>query len=167
MENWMTVIFSSIIATLISAGTLIHSVIKHNKDSIVNSITLNRIEWIGQVRDLVSQFLCAYIDKESESDLRKKALKVELMTRNKSGINDYSPMLKSLKACCEDASLDYNTDSMEANVEQMVLSTQYVLSRVWTRIKLVGGQNKKKDNKIREKVNDLCGTFEDYITKCK
>ena len=162
MEDWITVIFSGIIATLISVGTLIHNIIKHHNDSIVNSITLNRIEWIGQVRELVSQFLCAYIDKEDENNLRKIALKVELMTRNKGDSNDYLPILESLQECIDTSSTN-NEKIRKTNIRNVVYSTQYVLYRVWTRIRVEGGMNKKKDYKIRDKVNEVCGSYKDYL----
>lgn len=164
-NDWITLIFSVVIATAISGATLVHNIVKHNKDSVLHSITLNRIEWIKQIRELVAQFLCAYIDKEPESVLRKVKVRIELLVHNNYS-DDYSHLVKALEECCKNAASAYSKETTDLTNE-VVLATQYSLYRVWTRMKIEGGQSKKKDQTIRKHVEEICGTYDEFKEKTK
>jgi len=161
-NDWITLIFSVVIATAISGATLVHNIVKHNKDSVLHSITLNRIEWIKQMRELVAQFLCAYIDKEPESVLRKVKVRIELLVRNNYS-DDYSHLVKALEECCKTAYSKETTDL----TNEVVLATQYSLYCAWTRMKIESGQRKKKNQTIRKHVEEICGTYDEFKEKTK
>lgn len=150
MENWegiITLICSVIIATLISATTLIFEIRRHKQSSIIQAITENRIDWIVSVRNLISDFICAYIDGASSKELTKIMIKTQLFFRNK---EDYNRVLLLMEKCCVTPYL-----SEPCYCQQLVAETQTLLHRVWIRIKIESGQSKELDNLVRKKVNNF------------
>lgn len=142
-ENWVTFLCSVIIATIISLVTFFYDVRKHRQSTITQAITANRIEWISQVRTLVGDFICAYIDGKPQNELRKLKIRVQLFCRDK---QDYNKMLDCMERCC-------HTPYKEELCSELISATQYVLQRVWVRMKIEGGQNAKSDSNIREQID--------------
>lgn len=145
--NWVTFFCSVIVATIISLVTFFFDVKKHRQTLITQAVTVNRIEWISDVRKLIGDFLTVYIDGKSKEDLAKITMKVELYLRDKP---DYNKMLYCMRAC-------YEGSYSEAKAQELVKATQYVFQRVWARIKIEGGQSKGKDANIRALVDDYVG----------
>jgi len=128
-----------IISSIISIITTLLSQKNTKKALVAQSITVNRIEWISNVRNLVSKFLYAYIDQQSKNELIKIKTQIILyFSKNE----DY----KNLVLLLEDACM--GTYCPE-KVTQIVNETQVVLQRTWRRIKLEGGQSKKEDIRIK------------------
>ena len=164
ISNWITLIFSVVIAAIISLFSLLHNVKSHSRDSIIHSITANRIEWIVQIRDLISEFLGAYIEHADINTLKKMKTRIELMIRNNHE-QDY-PMVRCLEACVKDASDGFTGDS-EKLIHEVILSTQYSLYRAWVRIKIEGGQSSRKDSRVKELVDKTCGDFSNFSNNCE
>ena len=51
----------------------------------------------------------------------------------------------------------YEDSYSEAKAQELVKATQYVFQRVWSRIKIEGGQSKGKDAHIKALVDDYVG----------
>lgn len=143
--NWTTFLCSVVVATIISLATFIVDIRRHKRDVITQSITANRIEWISDVRNLISEFLNAYIDKKSRNDLIKLMGKIRLYFHNESAY--YQDFFTCMKACCEEP---YS----ETRAEELIQKAQAILKSAWIRIKIEGEQRKEDDLKIRKLVDD-------------
>ena len=141
----MTFLCSVIVATIISLATFLVNIKSHKQDVITQSITVNRIEWISDVRNLFSEFLYAYIDKKSKDDLVKLMGKIRLFFHNESAY--YQDFFTCMKKCCEEP---YS----EERAEEFIQKAQVILKSAWIRIKIEGGQRKEDDLKIRELVDE-------------
>lgn len=145
VSNWITFFCSTLVATFISLLTFYFDIVKHKKDLIAQAITSNRIDWIMQMRTLVAEFICAYIDQRPTNELQKIKIQIQLMCRHKV---DYDKILECIDTCCKD------TENVGANCDALIEVTQYVLQKVWVRIKIEGGQTAKDEIKIRKQVDD-------------
>ena len=143
--NLITFLCSVVIATIISLATFFMDMRKHKQDTITQSITTNRIEWISNVRTLMSEFLCAYIDKRPKEDLVKLMCKVRLYFYDES--TNYSDFYACMKKCCENP---YS----EENAEELIQKTQIILKGPWVRIKIEGGQSKEDNLRIKKLVDE-------------
>ena len=147
MENfidWITFLCSVVIASIISLITYFTNLKKHKDDVITQAITVNRIEWIANVRKLIGEFLSAYMTGKSKKELNMLRMQIELYIRKNS---DYSRFSSALKKCCDE---DYTED----NLNELIEASQTVLHRVWRRIKIEGGQSKKDDERIRKLIDE-------------
>lgn len=145
--DWITFFCSVIVAAIVSLATFLFDVKKHKESLITEAITANRIEWVTNVRELIGEFLCAYIDGKSKQDLIKLIMKVKLFLRDKP---DYNKLVECMNDCCE------GTFSQE-KADKLIQVAQYVFQRVWVRIKIEGGQSQHQDSKVREMVDKYVG----------
>ena len=113
--NWMTFLCSVIVATIISLATFLVNIKSHKQDVITQSITVNRIEWISDVRNLFSEFLYAYIDKKSKDDLVKLMGKIRLFFHNESAY--YQDFFTCMKKCCEEPYSEERAEELEKEIE--------------------------------------------------
>lgn len=143
--NWMTFICSVIVATIISLATFLVDINRHKRDVIAQSITSHRIEWISDVRNLISKFLYAYIDKQPSDNLIKLMGKIRLYFHNESDY--YQDFFACMRKCCKEP---YS----EERAEELIQKAQAILKSAWIRIKIEGGQRKEDDLKIRKLVNE-------------
>lgn len=143
--NWATFFCSIIVATVISLATFLVDIRRHKQDSITQSITANRINWISNVRTLISEFLYAYIEEQSKKDLIKLMGKIRLYFHNESAY--YQDFFACLKKCCEEP---YS----EEQADELIQQSQIILKSAWVRIKVEGGQSKEDDLRIRELVEE-------------
>lgn len=144
MEHMITFICSVVIATLISLATFLFEIQKHKQNLITHTLTTNRLQWIADVRALLNEFLCAYIDQKPEKELRKLKAHIELFLVDKPTYQELTPCMEN---CC---SHSYTEESYK----KLIIASQNVLQEVWIRIKIEGGQNKATDEKIQKMVED-------------
>lgn len=147
MENfidWTTFFCSVIVASAISLATYFTDIRKHKEDIVTQAITVNRIEWITNVRKLIGEFLSAYMIEKPEKELNILRMQIELYIRNN---EDYRELSLALENCCKK---DYSED----NLNELIKASQIVLQRVWRRIKVEGGQRKKDDERMRKLIDE-------------
>lgn len=146
-----TFVCSVVIATLISLLTFIVEIRKYKRDLVLQAITANRINWIAEVRTLLTRFLHIYMDGSvgtaNTNELKKLLVELRLYFHNQLYSNDYNDFFDCLKKCCNEP---YSPDNENALIE----AAQGVLKRAWVRLKIEGGQNKQADEKIRKAVQE-------------
>lgn len=146
IQNILTISISILGAFFVSVFTLIFNIRKEKKQMIIQSVTQNRMDWIENVRQLLSEFLCAYVSNASETELRKLKAKCELYFNNK---EFYNLLIQQMELCCKQP---YNSGQPQ-NYEKLVHHCQYVLARSWERIKMEGGQSIQENKKIKDNVD--------------
>lgn len=153
INDWITLIFSGVIATAISVTGLFLQARKNKKDEILQTITSNRINWINKVRELVTSFIQAYIDGEPKTKLMRIESAIELYLR--SDDEDYQVLVQAMKDC-------YTGGFSERKLQEVIDGAQYILHRTWVRIKVEGGQGTKADQRVKNRVVERCGTYKEY-----
>ena len=143
--NWTTFLCSIIVATIISLATFFVDIGRHKQDVITQSITANRINWISDVRNLISEFLFAYIDGRPKNDLVKLLGKIRLYFHNESAY--YQDFFAFMGQCCNEPYSDERADDL-------IQKSQIILKAAWVRIKIEGGQSKDDDLRIRKLVDE-------------
>lgn len=146
IQNILTVSISIVGAFFVSVLTLIFNVRKEKNQLIIQSITQNRMDWIENVRQLLGEFLCAYVSNASETELRKIKAKCELYFNNK---EFYNNLTEIMELCCKEP---YNSSQPE-NYKKLLRHSQYVLARSWERIKKESGQSIQENKKIKDNVD--------------
>lgn len=153
--KYNAVLFAGILAACVSIYG--HAVIERNSKRavIAEAITKNRMAWIEEVRNLLSDFIAAYMQGDRNDETRLLKARIELYC---SDGGEYSPMLESLHACCQDPGFD------EKHCQALVESAQKVLNRVWIRIKAEGGITKKKEERIIKETDELLALKSDEVS---
>ncbi len=105
----------------------------------------NRINWIFDVRNLISEFLFAYIDGRPKNDLVKLLGKIRLYFHNESAY--YQDFFAFMGQCCNEPYSDERADDL-------IQKSQIILKAAWVRIKIEGGQSKDDDLRIRKLVDE-------------
>lgn len=132
----------SILAFIISVGNFL---IERRK-VVTESIAINRMEWIKDVRKLMMDFLNAYLQKQSKDKLQILRMRIDLYTRIDS--EAYERLNEQLDHCIN------NPFSIE-NYNLLLLECQRVLNSVWRRMKLESGINDKRDKKIQKLIRKM------------
>lgn len=92
-----TFVCSVVIATLISLLTFIVEIRKYKRDLVLQAITANRINWIAEVRTLLTRFLHIYMDGSvgtaNTNELKKLLVELRLYFHNQLYSNDYNDFL--------------------------------------------------------------------------
>lgn len=109
------------------------------KNNISNLISKERMNWIAQVRDLMADFLCAYIKQEEKEKLKIINSKINLYIKFDSEF--YQALHNKLTYCVDNS-------YTEKDYEELVISMQNVLNDVWVRIKREAGILKIEENSI-------------------
>lgn len=124
------VALGSIVVTIL---TLITTNNRNKKQLAAQLITANRMDWIKQVRSLLSEFACEYIKKDCDKE-KLFAIKTQTelyMRRFGDSVQDYVDLLDQMELCCKE-------DFSEQRYRLLMLCASYVLRRVWARISLEG-----------------------------
>ena len=121
--NWTTFLCSIIVATIISLATFFVDIRRHKQDVITQSITANRINWISDVRNLISEFLFAYIDGRPKNDLVKLLGKIRLYFHNESAY--YQDFFAFMGQCCNEPYSDERADDLDGVVNKRGARWQY------------------------------------------
>lgn len=135
----------SILAIIISAFTLIINSFLTKKKISTDIITSNRINWISDVRNLVSQFIEAYTTHKSTDELTLIRNKICLYLR--SNVRSYNSLVKELDVLIAD-------QSGENSCNDLILAAQNVFSEVWIRTKREAYISGKIDNKFEKMFNN-------------
>lgn len=135
----------SILALLISAFTLIVNFFLTKKKISTEIITSNRINWISDVRNLVSQFMDVYINHKSTTELTLIRNKISLYLRD--NVKSYSILLKELDLLIADK-------SGRNDCNDLITAAQNVFSEVWIRTKREAYISGKIDNKFEKMFNN-------------
>ena len=102
-------------------------------------ITKNRMDWIAEVRSLVSDFLKIYVENGNNTELKKIRNKISLYMR--SGNESYSYLLSQLDYCIASG---YD----QSSCDEVIRKAQIVFSEVWIRMKREAGITKLMDKMI-------------------
>ena len=102
-------------------------------------ITKNRMDWIAEVRSLVSDFLKIYVEQGNNTELKNIRNKISLYMREDH--TSYSDLLSQLDRCIASG---YN----QQNCDEAIQKAQVVFSEVWIRMKREAGMTKQTDEKI-------------------
>lgn len=126
----------SIIALLVSILNYFHT----RQLMIVNSVSNRRIEWIHEVRIVVSEFVNACLCEDKNTAIAKK-IYLELF------LNPSNPEHKGL---LEEIEKSINPNGITDNTKAVVKEAQILLSKNWRRLKYESGTTKRFE-KYRDK----------------
>lgn len=149
-ENIITLIASTL-AFLTSTLTIIITLFNEKKRVKTATVTHNRVDWIKDVRCIITDFLNTYIDASTDMTERKRKLKLfkgKACLYFRKGVNSYDDLVHKMDECIEDASFD------EKHCEELIEKAQVVFSDVWKRIKQESGITKKEDNRYQNTFNN-------------
>lgn len=145
----------------LSLFTLIYTAISNDKQSILQTVTANRMDWIQQVRELLGEFAHAYRTHNTE-DMADIEAKLELFMRR--DVKEYQYVLNHLKHCIKH---EYN----ESDYEKLLSLSSYTLSRTWQRVKIDARKyhitDKTADQIVTKQVQSLLDIAESYNIKPK
>ena len=110
----------------LSLFTLAYTVMSNEKQAILQTVTVNRMNWIQEVRELLANFAHAYRTHNAE-DMADIEAKLELFMRR--DVKEYQYVLNHLKHCIKH---EYN----ESDYEKLLSLSSYTLARAWQRIKV-------------------------------
>ena len=143
----------------LSLFTLIFTVIFNDKQSVLQTVTANRMDWIQQVRELLGNFAHAYRTHNAE-DMADIEAKLELFMRR--DIKEYQYVLNHLKRCIKN---EYN----ENDYEKLLSLSSYTLARAWQRIKVDARKyhitDKTADRIVTKQVQPLLDIANSYDKK--
>ena len=140
MDNIVSIItiFLSIMAFFIS----IYNLVLTRRKVITEFVSVNRIDWIKDVRELMFNFAECYYDRQSKDKLRMCKTKIDLYTRmNDPAYNDLNDILEK---CIQN---EFNKD----DYNKLIIECQKVLGAPWARMKDESGISSRQDKKMREK----------------
>lgn len=143
----MAIVFS-ILSIVISTSTLIFNVINERKKIATENITNNRINWIGDVRNLLKDFIEYYINSSIKNDKNLIIIKNKLALYMRNNVNSYSELLHQIDICIQNG---YN----ENDCNRLITASQNVLSEVWIRMKREAGISLKEDLKYEKMFNNI------------
>lgn len=143
----------SIICSLIVAVTsIIGSVVllKNSRHSVMASaITAHRMKWIGEVRDIMTDF-CETFRKNRADTEKLKSLRTRLFLHLRDDNKDYEPLVRTVNRCCDRRMSDR---AARLALDDLTASAQYVLAVVWARVKIEGAKGYGDDRKIEKMIS--------------
>jgi len=132
-------LISAITAIIVS----IFSFFQSKRNSVLTSISSNRINWINELRNEIHEFLKEYLRQgENEYKLRMIRAKIELYLSNSEFYSDFS---KQLKQCSE-------RPFSEDDYNKLVNEAQIVFNDVWRRMKREAGISYNSDKRLSRKI---------------
>lgn len=127
MDN---VVYAAVIAAVSSVGisivSLLSTLFSERRKTVIEAVTKNRMDWMADVRGLLTDFAICYRQGDTEKMRTDKAAIEMYMRRDKEG---YHLLLSYLERCIANG---FN----EEDDEKLYLISSYVLARVWQRILL-------------------------------
>lgn len=153
--KYNAVLFAGILASCVSIYG--YAIIEKNSKRavIAEAITKNRMTWIEEVRNLLSDFIAAYMQGNRKGELRILKARIELYCSDGA---EYSPMIESLHACCQDPAFD------EKHCQALIENAQKVLNRVWIRVKVEGGITRKEEERIMKATDEFLAWKPDELS---
>ena len=85
------------------------------------------MDWIKQVRSLLSDFTCEYVKDEFKKYNKMLELIIQVEFFMRRGQESYDGLINHMKKCC------INKYS-ERDYDLLILHSQYVLNRTWRRL---------------------------------
>lgn len=139
------------IATIIVAfASLVISALAYfvsKRKVFTDLIATNRLDWIKEVRALLTQFINKYLDGAEKNELNKIRYEVELYF----GRYKYDTELSKI--------LEKFVENEEDDIKVLLKVIQPVLASPWLRMKLETGVSMKQDttiaNKVRKKMDKI------------
>lgn len=135
--NFMVLCF-----VFISLGISLFSLRISLRNTIATSISANRINWIGTVRQLILRFLNEYSGNRDRKKLKRLYTEVSLYCNPRHEI--YSDLIQSMKKCMLS---EYYID---AYYWEVLREAQRVLDSSWLRMKREAGISQKEDLKMAD-----------------
>ena len=149
----MITALSSIVLSLVTLG---YTIISNNRQSVLKTVTANRMEWIQKTRELLGKFAHAYWTRNVE-DMVDIEAQLELFMRR--DVPEYQYVLNHLKHCIKS---EYN----ESDYEKLLCFSSYILARAWQRIKIDARRyhitDKTADQMVSKQVQPLLDIVESY-----
>lgn len=149
MIDWLLNQEGSVIsAFLLSAVSLCISlltIILQKKAVSTQTISINRVQWIKDVRNLLFEFIKEYITKANKRKLYYIRCKISLYMRK--GVDSYEGLLNALDKCV-------NEKANDQNCQNLINEAQIVLADVWKRMKREAMITEKLDKKIEKQYNE-------------
>ena len=143
-------IITACVTGLVSIGALalsIYSVYQVKRKLIADAITLNRIEWIANVRSLLMEFIRIYRSNGTvKEDMEILLCNVKLYMNSHNSY--YSNLFKIMQKCIDDDLY------IQGNMDEFIKASQSVLNMTWVRMKLEAGITKEVENKLEVKVKE-------------
>lgn len=126
----------SIVVLLVSILNYFHT----RQLMIVNSVSSRRIEWIHEVRIVVSEFVTACLCGDKDTALAKK-IYLELFLNPSN--NEHKNLLKEINNCI-------NSNNIADDAKAVVEEAQIMLNKSWRRLKYESGVTRRFE-KYRDK----------------
>lgn len=152
-------IIGTVIVALIS---VIASIIQRKTDEqnmLIRSVTLNRMDWVATVRELMVQFCEAFMSNPYKlNTLRHLRTKLFLYLRHDR--EAYKPFIESVNVCCE-VLIPHKYRAFM--YDRLILTSQYVLATVWIRVKEEGAHGTTREERVNKIITVRTATLKKLI----
>lgn len=143
LENDVT-LFISLVCSVVAVIISICAQITARRSIVTQTISTQRIEWIGTVRNLINSFLKEYSGLRSKKELINIYTEISLYLNPKHDC--YGELADALKNCIE---YDGYVEKFHWDV---VRESQRVLDEVWVRMKREAGISRREEKSLTRKL---------------
>ena len=148
-------ILSVIVSGIVAILSLTYTIFLHKSQSITQTITIHRMDWIKNVRETIETFAHHYLLGNKDEMIDAK-IRLELFMRRDT--EEYRVFLEHIDECIQNA-------FSENDFKKLLLMSSYILARNWQRIRIEGKQifflNEKRINKrVTKQVEELHNLIE-------
>ncbi len=146
-ENPAALMLCAVVALLAAIAALLTALYtKRNAEKriLVQSTTGNRMEWIKDVRRLLTGFCETFRSAPENKELLCR-LRTYLLLYMREDRADCKPLLEAMRLCCMGF---IPKECHMLMYDRLILASQYTLAAVWVRAKTEGAQGETNENKI-------------------
>ena len=144
----MITALSSVVIALCTLG---YTIISSHKQSVLQFITANRMDWHNQVRQLLGDFAHSYRTHNLEEMIDIEA-RLELFIRK--DLPDSQHLFNHLQRCIK-------SEYCEDDYQELLALATYTIARSWQRIKIEVKTNYMPDKKAYQRADKEVGIFLD------
>ena len=144
--------FLTAIAAIVA---LLWTILNDNRQSLLQTVTVNRIDWLNQVRQLLGDFAHAYWNGELKRMIEIEA-RLELFMRIDKV--EYQPIFNHMKHCMKN-------QYCENDYDRFLLLASAIIVRTWQRIK-VDVNYPKSDIKTQEILDEKVQVLLNMAESC-
>lgn len=133
------------ITALLAVITSVFSYLLSKRRATIEHITVNRMDWIKEVRQLCADFLSEFNSDSANADkLKELYIHIQLYGYGK----PYEALFEALEVCIDHA--NFTSCQKKKYSDKALFCAQQVLHDVWLRMKREAGISKKTDEKMEK-----------------
>ena len=135
----------SAVASIIAIGVSVFNYFHVKKLMYVNTISAQRINWVIDVRTLVTKFINQYLTAYDPVELKKLYSGIELYLNIEENLDDLA-LHNVLEKYCATGGLE---------PDELIINAKKSLTSAWIRMRIEAGSSKRYNKKITKKLNQL------------